>query len=335
MAYSGFANLETTDTFSTWYYRTNQLLHFLSNQIVTTDSSAAGANTDGNTHINGYLSANVVSVTETLYGGTNDAHANLSIGSNTTFSSSDVTVEGTTTLAVTNIDGTLTVSVPSYFDNILPNPGNSDIGNTTSRWDAYINNLDVSGTTDLNGVLTVAAQSNMQDIIPSTDSYDLGNTSSRWDGFFNSIDIVDGGSIKSAGSTVTVDDDLDCTGTISAPVLTSGNIKIVGNTANVTSTSSTIVDEFDSTESQAFKYLVGVTTGDPEDSYIVEMLVTHNSNNVYYTRYGEISVGTSNTGPLVELSADFNGSNIALSATCSNADVSNTHTINFARFEII
>lgn len=75
------ANVETTtDSFSQWVTKTNQIADALSNKIVTTDSNTAV----GNAAVSASFSANTL-YANTLSGGNTSAAANLTISTNTFF----------------------------------------------------------------------------------------------------------------------------------------------------------------------------------------------------------------------------------------------------------
>lgn len=58
------------DTFATWLARTNDLLNDMGTIVITTASNTSGGTTSGNAYVNGFLSANVFSVTEAIRAGT-------------------------------------------------------------------------------------------------------------------------------------------------------------------------------------------------------------------------------------------------------------------------
>jgi hypothetical protein len=89
----------TTDNFTTWFTRTNQLLDALNTKIVTTDSNT----TIGNTAISGTFTSNTV-YTKALTGGSFGNTQSLPIGSNTSITG---TLSAT---GNTSIGGTLIVN---------------------------------------------------------------------------------------------------------------------------------------------------------------------------------------------------------------------------------
>lgn len=75
------ANVETTtDSFSQWVTKTNQIADALSNKIVTTDSNTAV----GNAAVSASFSANTLHA-NTISGGNTSAAANLTVSTNTVF----------------------------------------------------------------------------------------------------------------------------------------------------------------------------------------------------------------------------------------------------------
>lgn len=71
-------------SFQNWVDKTNQALYVISTQAVTTSLTTEGSTTAGNATVNGYFSANVLAVSESLRGGTITTSGNLNIISNTT-----------------------------------------------------------------------------------------------------------------------------------------------------------------------------------------------------------------------------------------------------------
>ncbi len=81
------ANLNIgTDTFGVWLNKTNQLSHYMTNHIVTIDSTSGGNNSTGNGYVIGSFGANTIAVGNTLRGGNVTVSSNLNISSNATIS---------------------------------------------------------------------------------------------------------------------------------------------------------------------------------------------------------------------------------------------------------
>jgi hypothetical protein len=117
-----YAPILITDTFQDWLDRTNLLTDELANWIVTTDTTIAGGETNGNASINGNLDAFMMS-TPIIRGGTNVAGTALSIDSNATANfdftvNQDLTVLGDTVfanVAVTNLTASANVNALDLY----------------------------------------------------------------------------------------------------------------------------------------------------------------------------------------------------------------------------
>jgi len=89
----------STDTFSDWLIRTNQIADTITRYAVTVDSNTVGATVTGNGSVVGIFSANTIAVGTFLRGGSVNASANLNVSSNANFfgsilySSANVIVE--------------------------------------------------------------------------------------------------------------------------------------------------------------------------------------------------------------------------------------------------
>lgn len=90
----------TTMSFQNWLDKTNQALYVISTQAVTASLTTAGSNTNGNATVNGYFSANVLAVYDTLRGGSVTTSGNLYITSNTTIHDSVLFADNTNIRAV-------------------------------------------------------------------------------------------------------------------------------------------------------------------------------------------------------------------------------------------
>lgn len=75
------ANLALANTFPDMMLRINEIAHTVSTEVITANGNANGAQTTGNTYLNGILGANVVTVFNTLRGGNVQSNGDLTIGS--------------------------------------------------------------------------------------------------------------------------------------------------------------------------------------------------------------------------------------------------------------
>lgn len=100
MAKSGYlgANVTiSTDTFGEWIERTNQIVYDMATMVVTaTDVAQPNATNyamvSGNSYVNGYFTANTLSVIDEIRGGTTSTPAELTVSSNV-MPSSNVTLD--------------------------------------------------------------------------------------------------------------------------------------------------------------------------------------------------------------------------------------------------
>jgi hypothetical protein len=100
-------------SFQNWLDKTNQALHVISTQAVTADLTTSGSVTTGNAVVNGTFTANVVTIPNTLRGGTLTTPSNLTITTNTSILNSGLFLVSNTRARVvnsnTNIDSLYTV----------------------------------------------------------------------------------------------------------------------------------------------------------------------------------------------------------------------------------
>ena len=154
------ANVEiSTDSFGGWINKTNQLIYDTATVIVTVNDVAQpnttnGAQTTGNAHIEGIFSANTISATEQLRGGTVSTPANLVVGTNTVFEQSTlIDVQANTELF--NVDAnnivissnvTLDGGVNKNFTATL-----GDITTTSTLFDITANTFNLSSNSTVDG----------------------------------------------------------------------------------------------------------------------------------------------------------------------------------------
>lgn len=126
-----YSQILTTDTFQTWFDRTNILLSELATSIVTTDTTSVGSLTTGNVHLTGNLDANIISVAG-IKGGTNTSTAPLNIASAAQVSgsltvvgavslNSALTVSGAVNLTNATVTGSTVLSGPTTISGLSLN----------------------------------------------------------------------------------------------------------------------------------------------------------------------------------------------------------------------
>jgi len=141
------ANVSTTDTFSQWLSRTNQIIFDMGTTVVTTanvlqPNTTNGALTAGNAHVAGVFSANSLVATSSLRGGTVSTPANLVITSNTIFSQSALIAIQANTANFNVQANTTTVN------------GNFAMSNTAKTFTVHANSTTIS-----HGPFTVSSNS--------------------------------------------------------------------------------------------------------------------------------------------------------------------------------
>ena len=96
------ANVEATDTFATWINTTNALVYDMGTKVLTTTTftqpnTSVGGYVTGNSQIEGIFSANTLTATTALRGGTVSTSGNLNSTSNTIFADSNLVSIGANT----------------------------------------------------------------------------------------------------------------------------------------------------------------------------------------------------------------------------------------------
>ena len=104
--------VSNTQTFGSWLAVTNRLANLMSQNTVTSDSTAGGSVTTGNSFINGHFGANTLHVGTALRGGNLTTNAVLTIATNTAFAQSSITVtDGIVTISNTTSGTSLAITV--------------------------------------------------------------------------------------------------------------------------------------------------------------------------------------------------------------------------------
>lgn len=153
-----------SDTFEHWLEKTNQALYALSTTVVTSSANATGGTTTGNVHVDGILSANVLTAVSAIRGGSVDVPSDLLIetsgiltlgGQRTDITSNTLNVQSN----VVSVNGAVTISGAILYlnsDNISIGNNNTlrvrndqnRVGVNTTTPDA---SLSVVGTANISG----------------------------------------------------------------------------------------------------------------------------------------------------------------------------------------
>lgn len=299
MALGTFDQLNaTTNTFSEWLLKTNEMIVLFRDEAVTANSS--GGTTDGDAILNGTWVANTIVAADEIRGGDLSTNGALTISTNATCSA-NLTVSGTLSIGSGNLSYTIDSS--NYTD-LIPGSSGDNLGNSSNRWDGFFANVDASNV-DVTDTLTV-------DTLSVTNSASIANVSFTGDVTF---------------------DNLTVTGTADFANLVVGSLitntaALIGTNDTVNSTANTVIDTFDKTDSKGFKYIIHGDNNDATSAYAIEINCSHNGTDVFFTRYGEVS----NNFDAI-LTPEINGSNVDLIAQCASASVSNVHSFNIVRIE--
>lgn len=222
------ANVTTTDTFSQWLNRTNQIVYDMSTTVVTTGpypqpNTINGAWTSGNAHIEGVFSANAVVASGELRGGTVSTPATLYVGSNTIFNKS-------TTLHIQPNTANFTVNAnTSLFT------GNFEMSNTSKTFVVSANSTTIgSGPINLLSNTTVSA-ANLT--VSTTNTFITSNTTITANNtVLNSNLSANGGTthVRSANTTIGDNDSgiLRVVARVGRDVISTNSAIQLGNTSS-------------------------------------------------------------------------------------------------------
>lgn len=145
-----------TDSFGGWINKTNQVIYDMGTVVVTVADVAQpnttnGAQTTGNAHIQGIFSANTLSVSNALRGGSVSTPATLIITSNANFTSTNGTIDVTSSINLFTVDANnVVVSSNVVFDGGATKIFLIDAANTTVNTGTFF----VKSNTWLSGVNT-------------------------------------------------------------------------------------------------------------------------------------------------------------------------------------
>ena len=186
--------VSNTQTFGSWLAVTNRLANLMSQNTVTSDATAGGSVTTGNSFVNGHFGANTLHVGTALRGGNLTTNAVLTIATNTAFAQSSITLtDGIVTISNTTSGTSLAITVANstiiangqYFLNangswervgaagvntqIQFNSSNSFAGSASFTFNSANNRLTVGNST-VNAAVTPAGY----ELANSTVSFGLG-----------------------------------------------------------------------------------------------------------------------------------------------------------------
>jgi hypothetical protein len=111
--------------------------------------------------------------------------------------------------------------------------------------------------------------------------------------------------------------------------IVANNVAIIGNGATVEVTGATTIDSIPLTQSRGLKYMIQGQNDAAASAFMIEIMVSHNGTDAFFTRYAEVSNSFDCT-----LTPSISGGNLILQATCPSASVSNSHVFNISRNEL-
>ena len=249
-------NVETTDTFASWIDTTNQLVYDMGTVVLTATANAqpngttsAAGWTIGNSHLEGFLSANTLIAATALRGGTVSTTTDLTITSNTIFSQGSLVLVGANTNNFTvnanNALFTSNVAIASTSKTFTISAANTTINDgavyvKTSAWftGATTDILGTSAIVTSNTTFTSNTMFANVDVITlganATDSLVVNSIAD-----FNSNTNVDG------ILTVTANANFTGTNTTFTAIEATGEIRLKGAAARVLKTQSTSATLYD------------------------------------------------------------------------------------------
>src|SRR5208283_588397 len=148
------ANIQS---FGTWFTRQNQMAALFTSNTVTSDTTAGGSLTTGNSQVNGYLAVLNLNVGNNIGGGNNTSTANLNISTNTVFANGTnkylTLLSSPTATAILISSNTLNIANGTYINNI--NAGAAQIANLS------VGTYNVTNAAITNAAITTASITNL------------------------------------------------------------------------------------------------------------------------------------------------------------------------------
>jgi len=217
-AYVGTELQIGVNTFGDWVNKTNQIVGDMGSNVIS-----IGDNNTGNTSINGFFTANTITVPTAIRGGTRGASGTLNITSNTAISgrttfNDNITLNGNFNFTITTgqiVGGTLTISSSTSFNNSVGFNNPVTVSDTIAINGAELN---VSGgtTSTFTGPVVFAANVTFQDVQDFTFE-DINAVTITTSG-----NVTVGGNLAVAGTT-----DLDDVLTSNADITTTGTVTAI------------------------------------------------------------------------------------------------------------
>ena len=260
-------------------------------------------------------------VGNTSIGGTSDltVTGNLLVAGNLVYT--NTSVSGGLTPAIDGDDlGNPTFRFDAFLANTIvygylnPSANTNVFGNATSRWVMTANTLSLSGAMDASGNLTI-----------NTDAFKVSSTGKQV-----AVNTATYSSALNVNGGVNVTGDVVASANVTGALVKAGSSYIVTNTATISTSSATIVDEFANSILKAVKYLAYAQNNTTTNRYMVEIVGLNVGSSLLVSQYGEVNNAVLGTFNMAKV-----GANIQLSYTDASAAVGNTSTVTVIRTILI
>lgn len=290
------------DTFQILFDKVNNVINLIGTSVVTTSNTANAENTVGNAYIVGNFGAtmlysdtitakgNVITINSVSNFPANSSFARISVGSNVVINSTSI-----------NIGSSYINTSKAYAANIVST--SFEIANTLSITASGISFANVA----LNPVL-VNKRMGVQ-VVGSA----IGERS--WINF-----------VAGAGTNISVTDNANNNSVdVSVSISTNGVSAVLTTTTNVTSNTTSVIDQFNANTFRCASYLVSLTDRNNANYQVSNILLVHDGADAYMTEFGTIFT----LSTLGTFSSAISGGVISLSytPTSNNVGVKLTKTV--------
>lgn len=194
--------------------------------------------------------------------------------------------------------------------NPASNSVGTTLGNTTARWVITGNTISLSSSITASGNVTI-----------NTDAFKVDASSKQV-----SINTASYSKALNVSGGADVTGDVAVSANLSANTVRAGNSYIVTNTATVSSSSATVVDEFANSGMKMVKYLAYSRNDTVVSRYGVEIVALNANTTILVHQYGEVNNATLGTFNVIKT-----GANVQLTYTNPSASGANTDTITVIR----
>jgi acetyltransferase-like isoleucine patch superfamily enzyme len=275
---------------------------------ITANNLSVSANTTtGNLVVTSFVSSNLTPNTNVTHSLGNTAFRWLTINSQDGDFSRDINVTRNVSIGGnTAIGNNATVANNLTASNNITSGNNLFVGanSTVTNSGSFGDNLSVGE------VLTVTGNSSITGVLTTNTSLVTISSNTKLSGATNTVD-----------NNLTVNNNLTVANTING-------FQVIGVKSSANTAANTIIDSFPVGKTKGFKYVIHGENELANSAFAVEIVGSHNSANVFFTRYGEISNSFT-----AELFLRISSGNVLLEAKCDSASSTNVHSFNIIRFE--